>query len=83
MTEPIGRLITWVSLLLKPRGAHHRTGPRRAALPTPHHPAAIGVVPLPSYRSPYGLPFVLDGAETAAVRPYVRASVLQELEAAA
>lgn len=83
MTEPIGRLITWVSLLLKPRGAHRRTGTRPAARPAPPHPAAIGVTPLPSHRSPYGLPTTLDGAETAAVRPYLLAGALYELEAAA
>ncbi|AQS69049.1 hypothetical protein [Streptomyces pactum] len=83
MTEPIGRLITWMSLLLTPRGAHRRTGPHPAACPTPRHPAAIGVVPLPTHRSPYGLPAVLDGTATVAVRPYVLAHTPYELEAAA
>ncbi|MGC9439012.1 hypothetical protein [Streptomyces sp. WG5] len=83
MTDPIGRLVTWVSLLLSPRGTHRRTSPRPGACPAPHRPAAADVVPLPSHRSPYGLPSVLDGAETAAVRPYVPAGAPYELEAAA
>ncbi|WP_186778395.1 hypothetical protein [Streptomyces salinarius] len=83
MTEPIGRLVTWVSLLLSPRGAHRRTRPQPAAHPAPTHPAVTRSVPLPSHRSPYGLPTVLDGTETAAVRPYLLTHALYAPQAAA
>ncbi|MFE1025514.1 hypothetical protein ACFW5I_13230 [Streptomyces sp. NPDC058818] len=84
MTDLIDRLIAWVSELLNPRGAHrYRTGNPRPVRTTPHHPAAAGVPPLPSHRSPYGLPSALDGTETAAVRPYLLAHPPYELEAAA
>jgi hypothetical protein len=83
MTDLIGRLVAWVNLLFCPRGAHRRTGPRPEPSFTPFspRPAAAGV-PLPSHRSPYGLPSVLDGAGTVAVRPYVTASWFQEGRAA-
>ncbi|WP_217246280.1 hypothetical protein [Streptomyces sp. AC602_WCS936] len=80
MTDLIGRLITWVSLSLRPRGAHRGTVPPPAILPTPDRPA---VIPLPTHRSPYGLPTTLDGTETVAVRPYVLLPTPYELEAAA
>ncbi|MFD7057789.1 hypothetical protein [Streptomyces sp. NPDC059906] len=83
MNEPIGRLCTRVSLLLKPRGTHRRTGPRPATRTAPPPPSTVGVITLPSHRSPYGLPTALDGAETVAVRPYLLAGTLYELEAAA
>lgn len=83
MTEPIGRLVTWMSLLLSPRGAHRRTRPQPAAHPAPPHPAVTRSAPLPSHRSPYGLPTELDGTETAAVRPYLLMHALYELQAAA
>ncbi|WP_217171339.1 hypothetical protein [Streptomyces sp. AC512_CC834] len=83
MNEPIGRLATWVSLLLNPRGTHRRTRPRPATRTAPPPQSTTGVIPLPSHRSPYGLPTVLDGAETVAVRPYLLAGALYELEAAA
>ncbi|MEU7471869.1 hypothetical protein AB0A94_25665 [Streptomyces sp. NPDC044984] len=83
MTDPIGRLITWVSVLLHPRGMHRRTGPHAVLGPTPSAPPpAVTRRSLPSHRSPYGLPSVLDGAETVAVRPYVTASWFQERQAA-
>ncbi|MER6623134.1 MULTISPECIES: hypothetical protein [unclassified Streptomyces] len=83
MTDPVGRLITWVSVLLRPRGMHRRTGPHAvfAPVPSPPPPAATRRS-LPSHRSPYGLPSVLDGAGTVAVRPYVTASWFQEGRAA-
>ncbi|MEU3731210.1 hypothetical protein AB0E81_17575 [Streptomyces sp. NPDC033538] len=83
MTEPIGRLVTWLSLLLKPRGTHRRRSLRPTARTAPHHPATVGMVPLPLHRSPYGLPSVLDGAGTVPVRPYVLVGAPYELEAAA
>ncbi|MFI8948178.1 hypothetical protein ACIGO6_16910 [Streptomyces sp. NPDC053750] len=83
MTDLIGRLITWVSLLLNPQGTHRRTGPRPTARPAPPHPTPTGMAPLPAHRSSYGLPTPLDGAETAAVRPYVLLHTPYELEAAA
>ncbi|MER7051816.1 MULTISPECIES: hypothetical protein [unclassified Streptomyces] len=72
-----------MSLLLKPRGTHRRTGPHPAAHTAPNHPAADGMTPLPLHRSPYGLPSVLDGVETVAVRPYVLVDAPYELEVAA
>ncbi|WP_078606531.1 hypothetical protein [Streptomyces violaceorubidus] len=83
MTEPVGRLVTWVSLLLKPRGAHRRTRPRPPPRPPLLNPAVIRSLPLPSHRSPYGLPTILDGTETAAVRPYLLTHAPYELQAAA
>ena len=57
------------------------TGTRRASAhpllkpPTPapdsSHPLAV---PLPTHRSPYGLPLPLDGRAAALVRPYVVAA---------
>ncbi|MFJ6074366.1 hypothetical protein ACIQFU_26640 [Streptomyces sp. NPDC093065] len=67
----------------KPRGTHRRTGPRPDARTATPPPSATGTIPLPSHRSPYGLPTVLDGTETVAVRPYLLASALYELEAVA
>lgn len=83
MNDLIGRLLTWVDLLVNPRGTHRRTGPRAvfSSAPSSPRPAVIRP-PLPSHRSPYGLHSLLDGAETAAVRPYVAASWFQERQAA-
>ncbi|MFF0107734.1 hypothetical protein [Streptomyces hirsutus] len=73
MTDLIGCLIAWVRALFDPPGAHRRTGPRPAARPTaPSSPVRRAPrSPLPSHRSPYGLPTLLDGAGTTAARPYV------------
>ena len=83
MTDLIGRLVAWVSLLLCPRGTHRRTGSRPTPSLAPSFPlrAATGF-PLPSHRSPYGLITLLDGAETVAVRPYVATSWSYERQAA-
>ncbi|MFC8871552.1 hypothetical protein ACFUAC_28570 [Streptomyces sp. NPDC057148] len=83
MPYPIGRLVTWVTLLLKPRGTHRRTGPCPETRTAPPPPSASGTAPLPTHRSPYGLPTTLDGTETVAVRPYVLLPAPYELEAAA
>ncbi|MFC8084527.1 hypothetical protein [Streptomyces sp. NPDC057340] len=83
MTEPIGRLVTWMSLLLNPRGTHRRNRPQPLAYPAPPHPADSHSPALPSHRSPYGLPTGLDGTETAAVRPYLLSDAPYELQAAA
>ncbi|XKK58689.1 hypothetical protein HFP71_21000 [Streptomyces sp. ARC32] len=83
MTEPLGRLVTWVSLLLKPRGTHRHTGPHPASRTAPPPPPATDTVPLPSHRSPYGLPTTLDGTQTVAVRPYLLLGALYAPEAAA
>lgn len=58
------------------------TGRRRAgACPAAAAPGRVPegrpgpmVVPLPTARSPYGLPVLLDGARTAPIRPYVLAA---------
>lgn len=77
MTDPIGRLLAWVSLVLNPSGAHRRVAPHRAHLPAPPVPTSPSPAPadtsLPVHRSPYGLHDLLDGAATIAVRPYVTA----------
>lgn len=84
MTDLIGRLVEWVSLMLSPRGAHRRTGPRAvAAAPPPSRPVTAGIPvpagnPLPSHRSPYGLHPLLDGSAPVAVRPYAAATWFQE-----
>ncbi|MFV0135220.1 hypothetical protein ACLGIH_18705 [Streptomyces sp. HMX87] len=72
-----------MGVLLVPRGTHRRTGPRPAHLPLPPPPPTIDIPPLPAHRSPYGLPTVLDGAATVAVRPYVTACRPYELREAA
>ncbi|AKZ56403.1 hypothetical protein SAM23877_3356 [Streptomyces ambofaciens ATCC 23877] len=82
MPDPIGRLITRVSLLLRPRGAHRGAVPHPAPRIAPR-PPATATITLPTHRSPYGLPTLLDGADTVAVRPYVLLRTSQELEAAA
>ncbi|MFJ7768953.1 hypothetical protein ACIQ1J_11230 [Streptomyces sp. NPDC097107] len=69
--------------MLNPRGTHRRTGARPAVPTAPHQQATTSVIPLPSHRSPYGLPTTLDGTETVAVRPYLAASQLYGWEAAA
>lgn len=80
MLDPVGRLVTWVSVLLRPRGTHRRTVSRPLSSP---RPAAPPPPRLPSHRSPYGLHPLLDGAETVAVRPYVGACWFQARQAAA
>ncbi|GGQ08657.1 hypothetical protein ACFFKE_22580 [Streptomyces mutabilis] len=79
----IGRLVTWAAPLLEPRGTHRRTGPRPATLTAPLSSSTIGIVPLPTHRSPYGLPPTLDGTGTVAVRPCVVLPAPYELGAAA
>jgi hypothetical protein len=75
MTDLIGRLIAWVSLLLNPGGAHrhvahHRTHPTASVVPTT---PLLSPAELPAHRSPYGLDAPYDGTATVAVRPYVTA----------
>ncbi|MGW3653464.1 hypothetical protein [Streptomyces sp. NPDC000878] len=72
MSDPIGRLITWVGLLLTPRGTHHRTPPPVLLTPPAPPPSRT---PLPAHRSPYGLDAdtPLDGTATRSVRPYLTA----------
>ncbi|GGY94872.1 hypothetical protein [Streptomyces poonensis] len=70
MTDLIGRLTAWVSLLLYPRGAHRRT-PHHYTHPTA--PPVPTATPLPLHRSPYGLDTPLDGAAHNPVRPYLLA----------
>ncbi len=83
MPDLIRHLATWVGLLLGRGGAHRQTGPVSATHVAPHRPAVTTPLRLPTHRSPYGLPALLDGTETVAVRPYVLARTPQELEAAA
>ncbi|MGI5196354.1 hypothetical protein ACQEVY_22345 [Streptomyces sp. CA-288835] len=75
MTDLIGRLIAWVSLLLNPRGAHRRVARRRPHPTAPEVPTAppLARAELPTHRSPYGLDTPHDGTATVAVRPYVTA----------
>ncbi|MPY52128.1 hypothetical protein [Streptomyces acidicola] len=69
MTDLIGRVIVWVSLLLTGHEPHAKPPSR----PTPATLPLARVTPLPAHRSPYGLDDSepLDGAATRAVRPYV------------
>ncbi|WP_217235890.1 hypothetical protein [Streptomyces sp. AC555_RSS877] len=69
MTDLIHRLITWVTLLLKPPSAPTRT--ERPPLPTP-----ITAPLLPPHRSPYGLDTPLDATTNRSVRPYLAAHEL-------
>ncbi|MFE9973153.1 hypothetical protein ACFYRD_20955 [Streptomyces hirsutus] len=73
MTDLIDRLIAWVRVLFDPPGAHRRTGLRPAHPTAPLSPTfrAPHRPPLPSHRSPYGLPTLFDGAGTTTARPYV------------
>ncbi|MEW2117312.1 hypothetical protein AB0945_19390 [Streptomyces sp. NPDC005474] len=74
VTDPIGRLIAWVSLLLAPRGAHRRTSPTTLLAPTTP-PRATPRATLPTHRSPYGpdAGARIDGTATKSVRPYLTA----------
>ncbi|MET9355858.1 hypothetical protein ABZY14_23170 [Streptomyces sp. NPDC006617] len=86
MPNFIGRLVACPTLLHKPRGTHRRTSPHpatRTAPSPPLLPSATGAALLPSHRSPYGLRTVLDGTETAAVRPYLLVGAPYAGEAAA
>ncbi|MEV6589945.1 hypothetical protein [Streptomyces acidicola] len=69
MTDLIGRVIVWVSLLLTGRDPHVKPPGR----PTPTALPPTRATPLPAHRSPYGLDDSdpLDGAATRSVRPYV------------
>ncbi|WP_134034945.1 hypothetical protein [Streptomyces bluensis] len=80
MTDFIGRVIAWVSILLTGRDPHAKPPSR----PTRTAPASTCATPLPAHRSPYGLDDSdpLDGAATRAVRPYVIALDMHGLEVA-
>lgn len=69
MTDLIGRLIAWLSLLLTQRDPH----PAPTSHPAPTTPPPAPTTPLPAHRSPYGLDdnALLDGAATRPVRPYL------------
>lgn len=74
MTDLIGRLLAWMSLMLNPTGVHRRvarwdTLPSAPPVLIPPPPATDSS--LPAHRSPYGVHDLLDGAATVAVRPYV------------
>ncbi|WP_331450524.1 hypothetical protein [Streptomyces prasinus] len=72
MTDLVGRLLAWRRALLDPPGVYRRTRPRPERPTAPPPPAFRAPhPPLPSHRSPYGLPTLLDGAGTTAARPYV------------
>ncbi|MDX3643549.1 hypothetical protein [Streptomyces sp. MB09-02B] len=74
MTDLIGRLLAWMSLVLNPTGVHRRVAhpdPRPSAPPVHVPPLPTSDSPLPVHRSPYGVHGLLDGAATIAVRPYV------------
>src|ERR1043165_1834944 len=68
----IGRLVTWVSTLLTPRGTHRRTPPPILLTPTVPSPTRTT---LPTHRSPYSLDVGarIDGTATKSVRPYLAA----------
>lgn len=90
MTDLIGRLLAWMSLVLNPTGAHRRIAHRDTLPPAPPvrtSPPPLPGPSLPVHRSPYGLHGPLDGAATIAVRPYVVAVPgsywAQEMEVAA
>ncbi|MET9774784.1 hypothetical protein ABZ023_11050 [Streptomyces sp. NPDC006367] len=83
MTGALCRFFMWLSPLLRPGGTHRRTGFRPTVATAAGNPPIPDDAALPSHRSPYGLPTVLDGTETAAVRPYVLAPAPYKLEAAA
>ena len=74
-------LLARLGLMPTPRNTRRRTCP--PAPPVSPHPSATRTALLHSHRSPYGLPTVLDGAETVAVRPYLLVGELHALEAAA
>ncbi|MBY8341282.1 hypothetical protein LXH13_19635 [Streptomyces spinosirectus] len=67
MSDLIPRALQWLCLLLGP-GTGHRRRPRGHRDPFPQLPLAE---PLPVARSPYGLHDLLDGADSALVRPYL------------
>ncbi|MEV5847926.1 hypothetical protein AB0M32_38785 [Streptomyces sp. NPDC051985] len=83
MHDLIPRALYWLRLLFAP-GTGKRRRPHRPPFPHIHLtlvrcPLTAEPPRLPSPRSPYGLTTLLDGAESALVRPYLTA---HECEAA-
>lgn len=77
MHDLIRRALTWMRLLLSP-GTGKRRLPRHRPylclhLTAVRHPAAPPPPCLSHYRSPYGLLTLLDGTDSAPVRPYLAA----------
>ncbi|MCD9873637.1 hypothetical protein [Streptomyces guryensis] len=72
----IHAMARWILGVLAPgTGTRRATG--RPAAPAPARaakPPRPTSVPLPTHRSPYGLPVPLDGRATAPIRPYVLAA---------
>ncbi|MGY6024195.1 hypothetical protein [Streptomyces spinosirectus] len=83
MTDLIPRALQWLRLLLAP-GTGQRRKSRSHRNPFPrHHLTPIRPAPaLPRPRSPYGLHALLDGADSALVRPYLAAQEREAEEAA-
>lgn len=78
MQDLISRTLDWLRLLFAPGTGKRRRRPHRS--PFPHLNLILVRCPLtadpphlPAHRSPYGLAALLDGAESALVRPYLTA----------
>lgn len=72
----IHAMARWILGVLAP-GTGTRRASTRLAAPTPARApeaARSKAAPLPTHRSPYGLPVLLDGRATAPIRPYVLAA---------
>ncbi|MEU0427273.1 hypothetical protein ABZ235_27365 [Streptomyces canus] len=77
MHDLIRRALTWMRLLFSP-GTGKRRLPRHRPylclhLTAVRHPSAPQPPCLPHHRSPYGLLTLLDGTDSALVRPYLAA----------
>jgi hypothetical protein len=84
MPDLIPRALQWLRLLFAPGTGKRRRRPHRPLFPHLHLtlvrcPLTAEPPHLPRPRSPYSLPTLLDGADSALVRPYLTA---REREAA-
>ncbi|MFF7469254.1 hypothetical protein [Streptomyces sp. NPDC008092] len=78
MHDLIPRTLQWLRLLLAPGTGKRRRRPHRPPFPHLHLtlvrcPLTAEPSHLPGHRSPYGLATLLDGTDSALIRPYLTA----------
>lgn len=76
MHDLIPRALQWLRLLFSPGTGKRRRRPHRPSFPHVHLalvrcPLTAEPPHLPRHRSPYGLVTLLDGTDSALVRPYL------------